>query len=166
MSFFSPLKTKCAMKIVNVDSLYERFFSLGITVDMQVLSEKVEVEAKILAILSHPSIVQLYSAFRISNNIFICMEFVEGQNLLNYITREGMEESSAREIFRQLLKAVYFCRKNSVIHGDVKLENILLTEKGELKLIDFGFSHFVIPGQQLEVLFSSFKFIFIFFYFF
>jgi serine/threonine protein kinase len=149
------------MKIIDVDLLHQRYLSLGYSVDMETLSEKVELEAKILAILSHPNIVQLCSAFRILNNVFICMEYVDGVNLLNYVTKDGMLESYTREIFRQLMKALYFCRKNSVIHGDVKLENILLSSQGELKLIDFGFSHFVIEGQQLEVspfFFGSFLF--------
>ena len=83
------------------------------------------------------------------------MELFEGIDLLTVILSspdgKGVSEETARYLFLQLLKAIHFCRTRHVIHGDVKLENVLVNSSGQLKLIDFGFSHSVIEGKNLEV---------------
>ncbi len=54
-----------------------------------------------------------------------------------------LDESEARNIFRQIAGAVNYCHENDVVHRDIKLENILISEEYDIKLIDFGFSIFV-----------------------
>lgn len=68
----------------------------------------------------------------------------EGGELFDrIIDRKYFDEVEGREIFRQIIKAIYYCHNNGVCHRDLKPENFLFMSKGDekcLKLIDFGLS--------------------------
>jgi serine/threonine protein kinase len=68
---------------------------------------------------------------------------IDGCNLLDYIISHGpFDEAEARIIFAQIVSAVHYLHiTKSVVHRDLKLENILLTSSGSIKLIDFGFAY-------------------------
>ena len=51
-----------------------------------------------------------------------------------------LEENQLRPIFRQIVEAVRYCHEREIAHRDIKLENILIMNKRDIKLIDFGFS--------------------------
>ena len=71
---------------------------------------------------------------------FIVMEYVEKGTLFDYVnSKKGLDESEARRIFKQILSAVEHCHKNGLVHRDLKLNNILITQHGDIKLADFGF---------------------------
>ena len=70
------------------------------------------------------------------------MELVEGISLLDLLkSRENrrIDENECRKIFSQLTKAIDFCHKKNIIHRDIKLENVIVDDDFNLKLIDFGF---------------------------
>jgi len=92
----------------------------------------------------HPNIVQLLSADEAEGSLFLTMEYVPS-TLLDMIGegKERLTEPELRNIFFQLLDAISFMHSKSIVHKDIKLENILYT-KGRIRLIDFGFSrHFI-----------------------
>ena len=69
------------------------------------------------------------------------MEYLSGGELFDYVLdRCGLSDEKARDIFTQIVKAAQHCHENSVIHRDLKLENILLNQDEQPKLVDFGFS--------------------------
>ncbi len=136
--------------------LHSKYAEKNVSADVGTLSKRVEDEVKNMScVRDHPHIIQLEYAFKLSNHVFICMEYFEGMDLLTVILSSpggrGVSEETARFLFFQLVKAIHFCRTRHVIHGDVKLENVLVNAMGQLKLIDFGFSHSVIEGRVLEV---------------
>ena len=83
---------------------------------------------------------------------FAILEYLPNGELFNYIKipEIGFNEEITRKIFSDLLEAVEACHKSGISHGDIKLENILLTEDFKIKLIDFGFSRNINDGLIYE----------------
>lgn len=110
--------------------------------------QHVYMEQKFHRSLRHPNIVSLFGYEEDEENLWLIMELVEGSTLLDVInTSAGISEDQARILFVQLLSAVnYIHTEKSAIHRDIKLENIMISTKNEVKLIDFGFCN---QGQGL-----------------
>lgn len=69
------------------------------------------------------------------------MEYVSGGELFQYIESNGpLQEKQAAKVFHQLVLAVKYCHDRNVVHRDLKLENIMLDHRENVKLIDFGFT--------------------------
>jgi MAP/microtubule affinity-regulating kinase len=99
-------------------------------------------EIEILQKLSHPHIVTLYDVIDNSKNVCLVMEYASGslrQHLRSRATRR-LDEPESKRIFRQLLSALDYCHMQNITHRDIKLENILLDDNNNVKLIDFGFA--------------------------
>jgi len=82
------------------------------------------------------------------------MEYVKGKSLQNYIflrKDKKLEEKECIRIYKQILDGIVYLHENNVAHRDIKLENILLNEVLEVKLIDFGFSFCSLPTQKLKI---------------
>jgi len=100
-------------------------------------------EIKILKKLKHPKISKLYEVIETSRFVYLMIEWVEGQSIQD-ILRDRIErkfdENEARFIIKQLLLALEYLHSKSIVHRDVKVENVMLDKDNNLKLIDFGFS--------------------------
>jgi len=100
-------------------------------------------EAKILSLATHPNIVRLYDLGRGEHGLFIVMEFIQGVSLRQFIKTHSLTHQRALEIVLEIAYALLHLHSHGIIHRDLKPDNILITESGRLKLIDFGISHFV-----------------------
>ncbi|XP_071801112.1 uncharacterized protein [Asterias amurensis] len=99
-------------------------------------------EAVVLQRLSHPNIIRLYEVLETSNNYYLVMEFAEGGPFMKYLCeRKKLSERETRKFMRQLVSAVEFMHQADVVHRDIKVENFLLDEDMNLKVIDFGLSN-------------------------
>ena len=113
-------------------------------------------EISILKLLNHPNIVKLYDAFEHEDKFYLIMELVTGGELFHYVlNRKVLKEDEARRFFRQMTSAIEYCHSCLVIHRDIKLENVLLDESGNIKITDFGFSNFIEPGQLFKTFCGS-----------
>jgi serine/threonine-protein kinase len=96
-------------------------------------------EARALARLDHPNIVSIYAVGRHEGSIYIATQFVEGENLLQYLERRSaLPLDEAFDIGRQLLAALAAIHSLGLVHRDVKTENAMRIEDGRVKLLDFG----------------------------
>ena len=93
---------------------------------------------------SHPNIPTLYAAFHRKSRIILLLEYVEGGNLLQHMMSlpdRLVEKRTAECWTSQLAEAVGYLHDNSIAHRDIKLENVLVSQRQRLlKLGDFGFA--------------------------
>lgn len=79
------------------------------------------------------------------------MELCAGGDLLNYVRRRRrLKEDVAKSIFKQIIEGLDYCHSKSILHRDIKLDNILLDSEGEVKICDFGVSKIVKPGEIMN----------------
>jgi MAP/microtubule affinity-regulating kinase len=94
-----------------------------------------------MKLLNHPHIVKLYEVIDTPDELYLIMEYVKGGEIFDYLVAHGrMREDVAKKHFRQIVAAVDHCHKLKIIHRDLKAENILLDDKMNVKVADFGFS--------------------------
>ncbi|XXG43599.1 hypothetical protein AAC387_Pa01g3589 [Persea americana] len=98
-------------------------------------------EVSVMRRLSHPNIVKLHEVMATKSKIYMVMEHAKGGELFTQISRDGpLTEAAARRYFQQLVSAVHYCHSKGVTHRDIKPQNILLDQEGNLKVSDFGLS--------------------------
>ncbi|QDZ19716.1 dual specificity protein kinase [Chloropicon primus] len=109
-------------------------------------------EVKLLKFLQHENIVQYLDDFTVGEKIFMVMEFVP-RNLLEVLEEHeyGLPKHMTRKIIYQLCKAISFIHSHGFIYRDIKPENLLIDEEGNVKLCDFGFGrHLQASGDDSE----------------
>ena len=78
------------------------------------------------------------------------MEVCGGGDLLTYVRRRRkLKEDVARHLFKQIITGLRYCHSKSVLHRDIKLDNILLTSQGHVKICDFGVSKLITKPKEL-----------------
>lgn len=95
-------------------------------------------------------LVRRYTVIKTSAEIIMVLEYAGGE-LFDYIVQHGrMEEDEARRFFQQMLCAVEYCHRHKIVHRDLKPENLLLDEKLNVKIADFGLSNIMTDGNFLR----------------
>lgn len=111
-------------------------------------------EIKILKTLSHPNIIKLKEAINAPRQVHIVMEYIGACSLWSFIKKRPnrqLPEPLARRFFSQILLGINYCHNVSVIHRDIKLENILLDSNNNVKIIDFGFATLTTPSLKIKL---------------
>ena len=98
-------------------------------------------EVRILASLEHPGIARFLDGGRSDDGTwFLALEYVEGEDLLAFVRRRGLDLRQRIELFLQVVDAVDFAHRRLVVHRDLKPSNVLVGTDGNAKLLDFGIS--------------------------
>ncbi|HYW80440.1 MAG TPA: serine/threonine-protein kinase [Thermoguttaceae bacterium] len=109
-------------------------------------------EAQAAASLIHANIVQIHEVGHREEFHFIAQEYVQGQNLHQWLNRSGPADlPHALSIMRQAASALAKAAEQGVVHRDIKPENILLTRSGEVKVADFGLAQVVREGEAPDL---------------
>ena len=101
-------------------------------------AERFTREARTLARLNHPNIVQVYDFGQAGQYFYFVMEFVDGLNLRQVIEAGNLQSQEALAIVPSVCAALQFAHDAGVVHRDIKPENILLDQHGRVKIADFG----------------------------
>jgi serine/threonine-protein kinase len=113
-------------------------------------AERFEREQQILAGLDHPNITRLIDAgLSESGQPYLVTEYVEGRHLDVYCQEHCLGRDDRLELFEQICSAVDYAHRNLIIHLDLKPSNILVTEQGKVKLLDFGTAKLTQPDGSL-----------------
>ncbi|ORZ24481.1 kinase-like domain-containing protein [Absidia repens] len=116
-------------------------------------------ELAIMYLLRHPNICQLKDWVTEGDYYYMFLEYVDGGQLLDYIIQHGkLHEKQARKFARQIASALDYCHRNSIVHRDLKIENILITRDENIKIIDFGLSNIYSPSKLLSTFCGSLYF--------
>jgi hypothetical protein len=106
-------------------------------------------EVRILAGLEHPGIARFYDAGRAEDgSFFLALEYVEGEDLLAFVRRGGLDLRARVELFLQVLDAVDFAHRRLIVHRDLKPANVMVGADGRVKLLDFGISKILDPDAD------------------
>lgn len=116
-------------------------------------------EAAIGKLLHHKYICEMREMYTMTNHYYMVFEYVAGGQMLDYIISHGsLKERHARKFARAIGSALDYCHQNSIVHRDLKIENILISKSGDIKLIDFGLSNLFAPNSQLKTFCGSLYF--------
>ncbi len=95
-------------------------------------------EARLQASLHHPNIAALYDFQEANEQLFIFMEFVDGECLGDLTERRVFSVEDSLRVFRSIVEAIAYVHSNGIVHRDIKDQNIKMTSGGTAKLLDFG----------------------------
>lgn len=143
-----PYKIEALLNSGHMSNLYLGLSEKGTPIVVKVLSPSLREnpsmtarflkEAKIIAMADHPNIVQLLDQGVWEGGIYIAMEFIHGISLKAPILQNAFSEKKALQIALQVGYALCHLHTHGIIHRDLKPDNILMTNAGEIKVIDFG----------------------------
>jgi serine/threonine-protein kinase len=109
------------------------------------------VEAKSAAALSHPSVVAVYDQGTDGQHVFLAMEYVPGRTLRDLLTEQGrLGPRQALSLMQPVLAALGAAHRAGLVHRDVKPENVLLTDDGQVKVADFGLARAETASKQTK----------------
>jgi serine/threonine-protein kinase len=108
-----------------------------------------EREARAVAALTHPNIVTIHSVEESEGQLFLVMERVKGSTLAELLPAEGFSFERVIELALPLCSAIAEAHARGIVHRDLKPQNVMVTNEGQLKVLDFGIA------RQLETLASS-----------
>jgi serine/threonine-protein kinase len=118
--------------------------------DTEVMS-RFRAEATILAKLNHPQIATIFELFRHENDLLMVMEFVRGETLDKLSERLGaIAPDRAAYVIDLILSALEHAHREGVVHRDVKPANVMVTDEGGIKIMDFGIAR-VLGAEQKTV---------------
>ncbi|OBA28961.1 hypothetical protein HANVADRAFT_50915 [Hanseniaspora valbyensis NRRL Y-1626] len=120
----------CAIKVLKKEQLLKNN-------DM----ESVKAEKKVFLLATqakHPFLTNLYCSFQTENRIYFAMEFIGGGDLMWHVQNHRLSVKKAKFFAAEVLLALKYFHDHGVIYRDLKLENILLTPEGHIKLADYG----------------------------
>lgn len=108
-------------------------------------------ESKAISLLNHPNIVKVYDVSVNDHLQYIVMEYVDGMTLREYLNERGGKLSSRETVhfISQILKALEHAHANGVVHRDIKPQNIMLLDNGQLRMMDFGIARISRADNQM-----------------
>jgi eukaryotic-like serine/threonine-protein kinase len=123
----TKLDRKVAIKVIRADSLADEH-----------LKKRLLREAQAAAKLDHPNICAIYDVNEAGSFTFIVMQYIEGETLAENMDREPLNLSTALAIAEQAAEGLAEAHAHGIVHRDIKPQNMMLTQRGQLKILDFG----------------------------
>ncbi|OJJ18606.1 hypothetical protein BKI52_23630 [marine bacterium AO1-C] len=104
------------------------------------IRERFRNEAEAMASLKHPNIIDLYDFLETNQGLFLIMEYVDGNQLDDYIrsVTGPLSEERAVELFSKALDGFAYAHDRGIIHRDIKPSNLMIGSEGQVKILDFG----------------------------
>ena len=158
-AYDKKLETDVAVKELYPPSLAfrksgeERVIINGRKSDFDYLLDRFVLEARTMAKYnSDPNIVNIFDCILENNTAYIIMEYLDGQNLEDYTRSKPhgkLQLDEAISIIGNVLDGLDRVHKKGIVHRDIKPKNIVLTKKGEVKIIDFGAARFYATEEEV-----------------
>ena len=122
-----------------------------VSLQNRTLAERFSRERDILAQLAHPHIARLYDAgVTAQGQPYLALEYVEGEKITGYCDQRRLGLKPRLQLFLQVLRAAHYAHTNLIVHRDLKPANILVTNDGQVRLLDFGIAKLLTEGEASE----------------
>ena len=135
----TKLDRKVAIKLIRPDALAEEH-----------LKKRLLREAQAAAKLDHPNICAIYDVNEAGPFTFIVMQYIEGETLAEKMTREPLSISTTLTIVEQAAEGLAEAHAHGIVHRDIKPQNMMLTQRGQLKLLDFGLAKQMLSSDSVD----------------
>ena len=135
----TKLDRKVAIKVLQPDSLAE-----------ENLKKRLLREAQAAAKLDHPNICAVYEVNEADSLTFIVMQYIEGETLAEEMERQPLELSAALAIAEQAAEGLAEAHTHGIVHRDLKPQNMMITPRGQLKILDFGLAKQVRSSDSVD----------------
>ncbi|XP_075388125.1 testis-specific serine/threonine-protein kinase 4 [Tenrec ecaudatus] len=160
-AYYTKQKVMVAVKIISKKKASEDYLNKFLPREIQVMK-----------VLRHKNLINFYQAIETTSRVYIILELAQGGDVLEWIQRYGAcSEPLAGKWFSQLSLGIAYLHSKGIVHRpllnltpslsaagrDLKLENLLLDKRENVKISDFGFSKMVIPNQLTARSSSSFR---------
>ncbi|MCL8209839.1 serine/threonine-protein kinase [Spiroplasma attinicola] len=133
------LNRSVAIKIINLDT--NKIDDLN--------KERFLQEIKAVSRIRHPNVILVYDIFIDQKNWCLVLELLKGKTLKEYLSNIGvLSVNETLNIMQKILLGVNACHQVGIIHRDLKPDNILLTDNGAIKVLDFGIA--MIDGKEVK----------------
>ncbi|HLJ44966.1 MAG TPA: protein kinase [Bryobacteraceae bacterium] len=137
---------------VRDDQVYEKQVAIKVLhlgLDTDSAKERFRQERQILAGLEHPYIARMLDGGETPTGVsYIVMEHVDGENIASYCKRSDLSRDERLRLFLKVCEAVQFAHQNLIVHRDLKPGNIMVTNDGTPKLLDFGIAKLIDPSSD------------------
>ncbi len=135
----TKLDRKVAIKLIRADSLTN-----------ENLKHRLVREAQSAAKLDHPNICAIYDVNEADSFTFIVMQHIEGETLAERMEREPLSVSTALTVAEQAAEGLAEAHARGIVHRDIKPQNMMLTPRGQVKILDFGLAKQVLPSDSVD----------------
>src|SRR5262252_831676 len=112
--------------------------------------ERFKNEARAASSLNHPNICTIYEIGEADGELYIAMELVEGEPLDRYLTQHAMDVQELLDIAIQVADALDAAHNRGILHRDIKPANVLITPRGQAKILDFGLAKLMTARRPAE----------------
>ena len=115
------------------------------------IAQRLRRERRILASLTHANIARLLDGGQTSDGRpYLVMEYVDGRRIDTYCDEERLGIDQRLDLFRHVCAGVQHAHRNLVVHRDIKPSNIIVTNDGEVKLLDFGIARLLAAADRID----------------
>ena len=134
------------------DDAYQKLVAIKVILrglDSDEIVSRFRSECRILATLDHPNITRLLDAGTTADGLpYFVMEYIEGRPIEEYCDARKLSITERLRLFQQVCSAVRYAHQNLVVHRDIKPGNVLVTDEGVPRLLDFGIAKILAPSNE------------------
>ncbi|OBS82943.1 hypothetical protein A6R68_23068 [Neotoma lepida] len=139
-AYYTKQKVMVAVKIISKKKASDDYLNKFLPREIQVMK-----------VLRHKYLINFYQAIETTSRVYIILELAQGGDVLEWIQRYGAcSETLAGKWFSQMALGIAYLHSKGIVHRDLKLENLLLDKRENVKISDFGFAKMVPSSQPVR----------------